>query len=159
MEETIGMQNKEAVRRFNLRVIQEGDRAAFEELMAEDFVNRSAPPGTPNGREAMWDTFHDVLRPGLFSLRVVIHDQIAEDEKVTTRKTITGVHEGPLLGIEPTHSHVAIDIIDIVRLENGQYVEHWGINTLPTVLTKLRQIRNEAQTLWREDAQEHSSPR
>jgi predicted SnoaL-like aldol condensation-catalyzing enzyme len=33
---------------------------------------------------------------------------------------------------------VAIDVIDIVRLKEGRYVEHWGVNTLPSVLAQLR---------------------
>jgi hypothetical protein len=37
--------NKEIIRQFNVEVIQNGNRAAFEALVAPDFVNRSAPPG------------------------------------------------------------------------------------------------------------------
>jgi hypothetical protein len=41
--------NKAVVARFNKEVIERGDQAAFRELMAPDFINRSAPPGMPNG--------------------------------------------------------------------------------------------------------------
>ncbi len=44
---------KAVVRQFNEQVIVEGDRAAFEALIAPDFVNRSVPPGAPNGPESM----------------------------------------------------------------------------------------------------------
>nr|WP_277926055.1 ester cyclase [Sphingomonas sp. JXJ CY 53] len=128
---------KNVVRRFNEEVIAAGDRAAFDELMAPDFVNRSAAPGAPNGGESMWDTFQNVLRPALAELSVTIHDQIAEGDKVTTRKTITGRHTGTLAGVEATGKDVAIDVIDIVRVEGGRYVEHWGTNTLPSVLAQL----------------------
>ena len=131
--------NKEVVRRFNLEVIQEGNEAAFQELMAEGFINRSAPAGTSSGPEGMWQTFQNVLRPALSNLRVTIHDQVAEEDRVTTRKTISGVHEGMLLGIAPTHRKVDIEVIDMVRVKNGKYVEHWGVNTLPAVLAGLRQ--------------------
>lgn len=131
--------NKEVVRRFNQRVIQEGDRTAFEELMAMDFINRSAPEGAPNGPEGMWHTFQNILRPALIGLQVEIHSQIAEGDLVTTRKSITGIHEGTLFGIEPTHKRVVIDVIDVVRLANGQYAEHWGLNTLSQVLASLKQ--------------------
>ncbi|KAB7780544.1 ester cyclase [Xanthomonas sp. LMG 12459] len=129
---------KTVVRRFNKEVIEDGDRAAFEALMAPGFVNRSAPPGTPAGGESMWSTFHDVLRPALAGLTVTIHDQVAEGDKVTTRKTVSGRHTGTLFGVEPTGRPVSIEVIDIVRVENGRYVEHWGINNLPTVLAGLR---------------------
>ena len=57
-------------------------------------------------------------------------DRAAEGDKVTTRRTLRGVQRGELLGIPATNETVAIEVIDIVRLENGQYAEHWGVNTL-----------------------------
>lgn len=129
---------KAVVRLFNEEVIAKGDRAAFDSLIAPDFVNRSAPPGSAAGPETMWNTFEHVLRPALSDLRVTIHDQIAEDDKVTTRKTISGTHSGTLMGIEATGRTIAIDVIDIVRIFDGRYAEHWGINTLPAVLASLR---------------------
>jgi predicted ester cyclase len=129
---------KEVVRRFNERVIAGGDRATFDALMAPGFMNQSAPPGAPTGPEGMWNTFETVLRPALAGLTVVIHDQVAEGDKVTTRKTISGTHVAALLGVEATGKAVNIDVIDIVRVEDGRYVEHWGINTLSSVLANLR---------------------
>jgi len=130
--------NKAAVRRFNAEVIGAGDRQAFDSLMDPAFVNHSAPPGSPAGPEGMWNTFQTVLRPALDGLTVTIHDQVCEGDMVTTRKTITGTHSGVLMGIEPTGQSVSIDVIDIVRIKDGRYAEHWGINTLPTVLAQLR---------------------
>ncbi|AXJ95974.1 MULTISPECIES: ester cyclase [unclassified Sphingomonas] len=129
---------KAVVLRFNRDVIEQGDRDAFEALMAPTFINRSAPPGAASDGESMWNTFNRVLRPAIAGLTVTIHDQIQEGDKVTTRKTIAGSHDGPLLGIEPTGKPIRIEVIDIVRVENGCYAEHWGINTLPSVLESLR---------------------
>jgi len=129
--------NKELVRRFNIEVIQNGNEAAFNALMAPDFINHAAPRGMPNGPESMWNTFQNILRPALSGLRVTIHDQIAEGDKVTTRKTISGVHSGTLAGIPATGRDVAIDVIDIVRVRDGKYAEHWGLNTLSNVLAAL----------------------
>jgi hypothetical protein len=55
-----------------------------------DFVNRSAPTGRPSGPEGMLHTFNQVLRPAFPDLKVEIHEQIAEGDKVTTRKPATG---------------------------------------------------------------------
>ena len=129
--------NKEVVRRFNFEVIQEGSAEAFAALVAPDFVNHTAPPHMANGPDSMWNTFENVLRPALSNLTVIIHEQIAEGNKVTTRKTITGVHSGSLLGIPATGKNLAIDVIDIVRVQDGKYAEHWGINNLSAVLSAL----------------------
>lgn len=129
--------NKEAVRRFNQEVIAEGNINSFNELMDDQFINHSAPLGTDNGPQGMINTFDNILRPALADMQVIIHDQIAEGDLVTTRKTITGTHTGSLMGIPPTDRPVRIEVIDVVRLRNGKYIEHWGINTLPTVLQQL----------------------
>ena len=133
-----GDECKHVVRQFNLGVIQQGDRAIFEALMAPDFINHTAPPGAPTGPEGMWTTFEHVLRPALSDLTVHIHEQLCEGDKVTTRKTIRGVHTGTLAGVPATGRTVAIDAIDIVRVKNGRYVEHWGVNTLAATLANLR---------------------
>lgn len=132
--------NKAVVRRFNREVVEHGDRAAFEALVAAEFVNRSAPAGQPNDAEALWSTFDAVLRPALTQLSVTIHDQIAEGDKVTTRKSIYGRHTGTLLGAIPTGRTVLIEVLDVVRLEEGRYVEHWGINTLAQVVASLKEV-------------------
>lgn len=130
-------QNLEAVRRFNDAVIGGGDRSAFEALVDPGFVNRSAPAGQPNGPESLWHTFDAILRPALDGLAVRIHDQVADGDKVATRKTITGLHNGTLLGVAPTGRPVSIEVIDIVRVVDGRYVEHWGVNTLAAALAQL----------------------
>ncbi len=129
---------KAIVRRFNIEVIQNGNLESFRALMAPDFVNHAAPPGRPNGPESMWATFETMLRPAISGLAVTIHDQIAEGDKVTTRKTISGRHTGELLGVAATGKDIAIEVIDIVRVEDGRYREHWGLNTLPAVLAALK---------------------
>ncbi|MFS2161027.1 ester cyclase [Pseudomonas sp. Pseusp122] len=130
--------HKTIVQRFNQEVIAQCQREAFEALVAEDFVNHSASSGQPQGRESLWHTFKNVLHAGLADLQVEVLDQIAEGDKVTTRKRISGLHSGDLLGIAPTGRRVVIDVIDIVRIRNGQYVEHWGMNSLGSALAALR---------------------
>jgi len=130
--------NKAIVNRFNHQVIECCNRHEFDTLVAQDFINHSAVAGQDNGREGLWHTFHNILHPGLSDLQVQVLDQVAEGDKVTTRKRITGCHSGALIGIPATGHAISIDVIDIVRIRNGQYVEHWGINSLPSVLAALR---------------------
>lgn len=132
-------QNKIVVQDFNKRVIEEGNREAFEKLVAENFVNRSAPLDAARDRESLWHTFENILRPALADLKVNIEFQIAECDWVTTRKTLTGVHKGELLGVPATGKSVSITVIDMVRIVGGQYVEHWGLNTLGHVVNQLKQ--------------------
>lgn len=132
-------QNKEIVRRFNIEVIQNTNENTFQELMHNDFINRSASSSN-NKKESMWNTFSNVLKRAFPDLRVIIHEQIAEGDLVTTRKTLTGTHQGQLMDIPATNSTVEIHVIDIVRIKDGKYYEHWGINDFEKVITDLKAI-------------------
>ena len=52
---------------------------------------------------------------------------VAEGDKVATRKTFHGTHQGEFMGIPPTGQQVSIGLIDIVRIVDGKVVEHWSI--------------------------------
>jgi predicted ester cyclase len=136
--ETMTEKNKAVVRRFNQEVIGEGNLESFKELMDEQFVNRSAPEGMSNGADGMIYFFNEILRPAMPDIQVTIHQQVAEGDLVTTRKTIGGTHTGTFLGIPPTGRAVNIDVIDIVRVKDGRYFEHWGITSLSEVLAQLK---------------------
>jgi predicted ester cyclase len=132
--------NKEVVRRFNKEVIERLDQRAFQELMHKDFINHTAAlVGISPGADGIWHTFQNILKPAFPDLSVEIHEQIAEGDKVTTRKTIRGTHLGPFMGIPATKQTVTIEVIDIVTVRDGKYLEHWGINTLFAVAAKLRE--------------------
>ena len=105
--------------------------------MDKNFINHTAIPGSDNGPYGMLNTFKKLIRPAFSDLKVHIHDQIAEGNKVTTRKTISGIHTGTFMGIAPTGKIINIEIIDIVTIVEGKYLEHWGINTLSQVIAEL----------------------
>ncbi|MBK1895382.1 ester cyclase [Chryseobacterium paridis] len=130
--------NKAVVKRFNQEVIENGNVEIFEELMDDHFINHSAPQGANNRKEGMIHTFNDILRPAMPDIQVTILQQVAEDDLVTTRKNISGTHTGNFMGIPPSGRRVSIDVIDIVRIKNGKYAEHWGINNLSVVLAQLK---------------------
>jgi predicted ester cyclase len=122
-------QNKAIVRRFNTAFIQDGDIAAFHEIIDPSVINHTAPAGFSKGADGMLDVI-EIFRKALTGLEVKILRQVAEDDIVVTYKTFHATHTGPLMGIPPSGQPVVITIIDIVRLRNGKYVEHWGIRDI-----------------------------
>jgi predicted ester cyclase len=130
-------QNKAIVRRFNKECLEQGIPASFEELLADGVINHSAPPGRPNGKESFYFFLNEVLRKGFPDVEVEIIEQIAENDLVTTRKKIRGTHLGEVLGHPPTHRRVEFNVIDIIRLKDGQYQEHWGQTDFLEVLRQL----------------------
>ena len=125
--------NKAIVTRFNHEFIVKGNQEVFKSLVADDLINHSAPAGTPNGPDSMFYFIQHILRVGFPDISVVIHDQIAEADRVTTRKTFHATHTGEFMGIPASNKKVAIEVIDIIRLRDGKYVEHWGASNLAEV--------------------------
>lgn len=119
-------QNKRTVRRFVERYQTGADGAVFAEVMAADVVDHSRPPGITEGAEGVRQQF-DGFRAAFPDFAAEILDQVAEGDRVVTRKVFRGTHLGELMGIPATGRRVTIDVIDIVRLEDGRIVEHWNV--------------------------------
>ena len=130
-------QNKRAVIRFNKEYIERGSRKSFEELVAHDVINHSAPPGSSKGPDGMIFFLENILRTGFPDLTVEILEQVAEGDLVTTRKAIHATHAGHFMGVPPTGKKVVIKVIDMIRLKDGKYVEHWGLSNIPEVIAQL----------------------
>lgn len=130
-------QNKAIVTRINKEYIEGGNQNTVYEIFAPDFVNQTAPPGSPQGPEAIIFFFDQILRPAFPNLKVVIHDMVAEGDRVTTRKSFQATHTGEFFGVPATHKNVVMDVIDIVRLREGKYIEHWGILDTHGLMTQI----------------------
>ncbi|HYV93680.1 MAG TPA: ester cyclase [Chitinophagales bacterium] len=130
-------QNKAIVTRINMEFIEGGNTDTVYEIFAPDFINQTAPPGSPQGPEAIIYFFNQLLKPAFPDLKVVIHDQVAEGDKVTTRKSFHATHKGEFFGIPASNKSVVMDVIDIVRLRDGKYIEHWGILDMQSVMAQI----------------------
>ena len=116
--------NKAVIRRFVEEVQNQKNWDAFDELNSSDFVNLSAPPGVPNDKEG-GKMFLGAFINAFPDSYVAIEDMIAEGDQVVTKKTFTGTHTGEFSGIPPTGNRVSIQYVDIMRVRDGQIVEHW----------------------------------
>lgn len=56
----------------------------------------------------------------------IIHDLIAEGDRVVARVSAAGVHAGSLDGEEPSGRRIHNDAIVVYRLENGRIAERWS---------------------------------
>jgi predicted ester cyclase len=50
---------------------------------------------------------------------------------------MTGTHEGPFRGLEPTGRRFKVTLVDIVRVRDGRFLEHWGGPDMLDLLTQL----------------------
>lgn len=119
-------ENKAIVQRFYAEM-DAGNVEAMDELVAEDYIDHNPPPlpGLPAGREGLKEALKIFWKatPG----RHEIEDQVAEGDKVVTRLTAYGRHEGDLPGPLPaTGAKIRQTAVAIHRIANGRIVEHWS---------------------------------
>jgi steroid delta-isomerase-like uncharacterized protein len=138
-------ENKATVRRFVDEVQSGGNIDAIDELCSPEFVNHSAPPGVPSncdGVKLVTAIFRQAFPDSYFT----VEEMVAEGDKVATRKTFPGTHQGEFMGIPPTGQQVSIGLIDIVRIADGQVVEHWSMGDNLGMMQQLGVIPQPGQT-------------
>jgi predicted ester cyclase len=67
------------------------------------------------------------LRSAFPDFQLEIQDLVADGGTVWLRMVATGTHGGPFMGHAPTGRAMRIDVFDIIRVEDGRMVEHWGV--------------------------------
>jgi steroid delta-isomerase-like uncharacterized protein len=116
--------NKLILRRFFEELFNQGDLAAADEIVSETYVNHNAVPGEAPGRAGLVQ-FIAYVHSAFRDLNFTVEDQVAGGDKVTTRWTATGIHQGEFAGIPATGKSVAITGINIHRVADGQIQEGW----------------------------------
>ena len=70
-------------------------------------------------------------------LHVTVEDLIAEGDKIVGRVTLTGTHQGELMGIPATGKKVSFSEILIIRISNGKAVEQWEVADTMSMMQQL----------------------
>ncbi len=129
-------ENKKVVIRFNKEFLEGGNTEVLKEIVADTFTNHTAPANFPKDVTGLIQ-FVDILHKGFPDLHIEIHEQIGESDLVSTRKTIFATHLGEIMGHAQTGKKVIMNVIDIVRIKDGKYVDHWGRNDIMQVIQQL----------------------
>lgn len=90
-----------------------------------DTVDHNPAPGQGPGR-AGYKAFFTELGTAFPDLKIEPVHIVADDEHVSMAYTISGTHDGPFNGVEPTGKSVEVSAAQIGRFENGEIVERWG---------------------------------
>jgi predicted ester cyclase len=116
--------NVERFRRLIDQGFTGGNLDVVDELISPECVEhqRGNRSGVDGAKEVI-RTLHRWMSD--FSL--TIEDVAVVGDVVWARNRARGVNTGSVMGNPPSGRLVEIDVIDIVRFEDGQVVEHWGI--------------------------------
>jgi steroid delta-isomerase-like uncharacterized protein len=115
-------ENKAFVRRYFEQVWNEGRLDRFEEFYAQDVVghNGAAATDAKSMKEGL-----AMIRSAIPDINIALDDELAVEDKVVTRFTISGTHQGELFGIPATGKQLVWSGITIFRLSGDKIVEYW----------------------------------
>jgi predicted ester cyclase len=122
-------ENKAKARTFYSEVMQKGNWAVLDELVAPNFVDHQPAPGQAAGSAGI-KQFVTALRAAITGLQVSVEHMIAEGDLVAAHVVCRGKHTGELMGIPASGKDVVMRVSDLVRIENGKAVERWGVEDM-----------------------------
>lgn len=116
--------NAELVR-WAFERLNDHDVDPLKQFWTDDTVERF-PDRTCVGAEEIAQYFKDTMA-ALPDFHIEIVGMAAEDEHVFVQWKITGTHQGPLLGLEPTGKPIALDGIDHFVLRDGKVISNFVV--------------------------------
>jgi steroid delta-isomerase-like uncharacterized protein len=120
-------ENKALVRRYFEEIWDKGNLDLIEELFTTDFVRHgpTATEGEVRGQEG-FESLVTMYRSALPDLRVSIEDLMAEGDRVVTRWTARGTHQGELMGNAATGNPASVRGILVDRISGSKIEEEWA---------------------------------
>jgi steroid delta-isomerase-like uncharacterized protein len=117
--------NKAISRRVVEEIFNEGKLEVADELIAADFVGYDPALPEPMRGPAGVKQQAEGYRAAFSDMRLTLEEEIAEGDRVVTRWTARGTHDGELFGIPATGKQVTVSGITIDRIVDGRIAETW----------------------------------
>ena len=111
------------------------DTSSFAEIHTESYIQHSGR--NPSGLAAQIENFRGIFAR-MPDVQARVEDRIIAGDRVVARMSLSATHTQPLQGIDPTGKRFTLRTIDIWRVEDGKFAEHWDIVDFPGLLKQLR---------------------
>lgn len=113
---------KQTVKRYP-KAVSAGDFDVIEEICSESVVNHT-PLADVQGHAALKE-YETRIHEAFPGFEVAFEELLVEGNGVAMRLTITGVHQGPMMEIDPTGTEVIFGNTIFRRMEDGLIAERW----------------------------------
>lgn len=129
--------NETLVRRFAEQVWNERHLSVVDDLVAENAVLYDL---TRDEEYVGPENIKNYPRQYLAAIpdaHLEIDDLLVDGDTVATRWTLTGTHQGDLMGISPTGNDIHVSGMTLDSIEEGNLVESWVLLSLFSLLHQL----------------------
>jgi steroid delta-isomerase-like uncharacterized protein len=122
--------------RFYEEVFRRRNVNAIDDLLTDDFVEHTPAPGQDTGRQGAKD-FIGAMLQAFPDLDFQIEEQIAQGDTVATVSRMQGTHREDFMGIPATGKKVSVEVMDMGRVREGQFCDHWGLADMGGLMAQL----------------------
>lgn len=129
-------QNKALLRRFWDEVFNEKNLDAIDEMFTADWAYHGAGGQELRGPESLKEFLGSYFR-AFPDMEATVDEILAEEDKVVTRATGRGTHQGELMGMPPTGKQISVPVICITRVVDNKIAEDWELIDLYGMLQQL----------------------
>ena len=134
--------NEAIYRRLIEEGFNQGNLAVVDELVAPGAVEHQR--GSGDGIEGTKKVI-TYLRSAFPDFKLTIDELVVSGDKVWARQKGGGTNLGTFAGHPPTGIKAFIDVIDVIRIEDGKIVEHWGVPDQLGMMMQLGHITTPAR--------------
>jgi predicted ester cyclase len=113
-----------------------GDAALLKQAIAEDFSDRTLPPGRPQGPEGPAFASRQ-FRAAVPDLKVTVEKMIVAGDYVTVHMSFTGHFTGSFGQTPGRGQPIAFIATDLLKLDNGRITDNWHIEDNLTLLQQM----------------------
>jgi steroid delta-isomerase-like uncharacterized protein len=118
------------------------DTSTFPEIFTESYIQHSGR--SKSGLAATIEVFNGVFA-ATPDHQMKVEDRIIAGDKVVARTTHSATHTHTFRGIPPTGKFFTYRTIDIWRVENGKFAEHWDLTDAAEVLRQIAENKSEVR--------------
>lgn len=118
---------EELARRLIEQGFNTGDLSVTDDIVSPDQVEHQdfGPDHAPGAKGVK--AVISSLRRAFSDFHLAIDDLTVDGDTAWLRMTGTGTNDGSFMGHPPTGRRLRIDVVDVVRVQDGRIVEHWGV--------------------------------
>ena len=113
--------------RITNEIWNEGRLELIDELIAEDLVDHVEAPGLEGSGRSRYRASVEMARAAFPDYQNPLDFVFGEGAFAVSYGRNTGTHQGEFFGIPPTGRKIDVPTFGILRFENGQAVERWGL--------------------------------
>ncbi|OCR00061.1 ester cyclase [Nostoc sp. MBR 210] len=128
-------QNKAIALEF-YQAFDNGSVEQAKKIIAANFIAHTTGASEPLDLDGFIE-YELMMRNAFPDGKHTFADVIVENDKVVTRGTFSGTHEGELLGFPPTGQPVEFAVMHIDQIVDGKVVEHWGQADIMALMQQL----------------------